>query len=479
MGPVGCGKTVANCAEVFRRACEQEPDKNGIRKSRWAIVRNTYPELKSTTIKTWLDWFPEDQFGTLKKDSPITHRIFLDGIDLEIVFLALDSEKDVQKLMSFEFTGIYINELQYIHEKIFIECLGRVNRFPSLKDGVNITWAGVIADTNPPSTRHWIYRLFEVDKPSNFSLYKFDPAVIKCTDDNFTEEGSAVSRDKTRYINNKDADYIKNLSNPRYYLDQIPASSDERIKVYACGEYGILIDGRPVHPEYIDKLHYSNRLLNYNPFLELGLGWDFGLTPAVAIVQFTALGQFVVLAELYSERMGLHQFAEDVVMPFLDRNYSGWKKNYVSFHDPSGQYGKDTDEKTCQDILMNIGIQSLPAGTNNSPTARRSGLKYHLTRLTSGEPGFMLSSLCPQIREGLMGHYQYGKIQAGGLDTRYHEKPLKNMHSHICEALEYIAMHYSQNVGKKVDNSDKITKEIYSSFNKLNNLRNKAYGRIH
>jgi hypothetical protein len=104
LGAVGCGKSVADCAEVFRRAWEQEPGDDGVRRSRWGIIRNTYPELKSTTIKTWLDWFPEHLFGKMKWDSPITHRIFLENFDLEVIFLALDSEQDIKKLMSFEFT---------------------------------------------------------------------------------------------------------------------------------------------------------------------------------------------------------------------------------------------------------------------------------------------------------------------------------------------------------------------------------------
>ena len=57
-GPVGSGKSVACCVEVFRRALEQEKSPDGIRHSRWAIIRNTNPQLRTTTIKTWLDWFP-------------------------------------------------------------------------------------------------------------------------------------------------------------------------------------------------------------------------------------------------------------------------------------------------------------------------------------------------------------------------------------------------------------------------------------
>ena len=55
-GPVGSGKSVACCVEIFRRAFQQEKNSQRIRKSRWAVIRTANPQLKTTTIKTWLDW---------------------------------------------------------------------------------------------------------------------------------------------------------------------------------------------------------------------------------------------------------------------------------------------------------------------------------------------------------------------------------------------------------------------------------------
>lgn len=51
-GPVGSGKSTLCCAEIMRRASEQRPGSDGIRRTRWVVVRNTQPELKTTTIKT-------------------------------------------------------------------------------------------------------------------------------------------------------------------------------------------------------------------------------------------------------------------------------------------------------------------------------------------------------------------------------------------------------------------------------------------
>src|SRR3954468_11057841 len=158
-GPVGCGKSVACCLEPLYRAIQQAPGTDGIRRSRWAVIRNTYPELKSTTIKTWLSWYPEAEVGKIKWDSPITQMIKFNDVELEIIFLAMDSVKDISKLMSLELTGVYINEAQFINKKIFKTCRQRVNRFPSKKDGAGITWTGVIFDTNPPDSDHWLYKM--------------------------------------------------------------------------------------------------------------------------------------------------------------------------------------------------------------------------------------------------------------------------------------------------------------------------------
>ena len=64
-GPVGSGKSVSCCIEIMRRALEQKKSEDGKRKSRWAVIRNTNPQLKTTTIKTWLDWFDEEVWGRL------------------------------------------------------------------------------------------------------------------------------------------------------------------------------------------------------------------------------------------------------------------------------------------------------------------------------------------------------------------------------------------------------------------------------
>ncbi|MDD5220556.1 MAG: hypothetical protein PHV11_08325, partial [Candidatus Bipolaricaulis sp.] len=48
-GPYGSGKSSMMVIEILSRAFEQVPFR-GVRKSRWVILRNTFPELSLTTL---------------------------------------------------------------------------------------------------------------------------------------------------------------------------------------------------------------------------------------------------------------------------------------------------------------------------------------------------------------------------------------------------------------------------------------------
>ncbi len=446
-GPVGCGKSVAGCLEIMSRALQQDPGNDGVRRTKWAVIRNTYPDLKATTISTWLTWYPEEIYGKIKWDSPIKHHLKFplpDGtkLDCEVLFMPLDSIDDIKKLNSLEVTGIYINELQFMHYKLFETAMDRINRFPPKVYGAPITWNGLFADTNPPDTDHWIYSEIDQNRPKGWSMYRYEPTVI--TVDSPPTDGTRyeTSKDGTHYINNPDADYRFVQNDPDYCISLIPGKSDEKIKVSYMGGYGAVIDGKAVHPTYNDKLHTSDKIFTYNPHVELALGWDFGLTPACAIVQLSPNGQLLSLDELWTERMDLRGFTSNIVVPHLDRYYEGWRKDYVSRHDPAGQVGSQTDGKSCQAILLEHDIKSLPAAESNDPTPRRDGLDYFLGKMVDGQPAYTVSLKCPMIRKGLMGNFQYARIKVSG-EERYHDKPLKNKYSHICEALEYIVMHYA------------------------------------
>src|SRR5476651_1442975 len=55
-GPVGSGKTTACVMELARRSMEQAPAQDGLRYTRYSIVRQTLKQLKDTVLKDCRSW---------------------------------------------------------------------------------------------------------------------------------------------------------------------------------------------------------------------------------------------------------------------------------------------------------------------------------------------------------------------------------------------------------------------------------------
>ena len=442
-GPVRSGKSVACAVEVIKRASEQAPTRKGIRYSKCVIGRKSYPQLTSTTIKTWQHWYPEEHFGKIVWDSPITHHIKKPGIDCEILFMPFESERDVEKLKSLEMTFGYLNELQYLPQIILTTMLERCNSYPPKNMGAPITFSGVWADTNPPSTRHWIYKL-EQRLPSNYKFFHDIPAVIKV--EVIPKGGEhAISRDGTIYINNPAADYLDNLPTPRYYLNQIPGLSDEEVKVTCMGQYGFTRAGKPVYPDYNAVIHCRNETIRYNPRETLYMGWDFGLTPAVVFFQWQEDGRLAQIGEITSQDYGVEKFAENIVLPWLNRHCQGWGSRYVSVGDPAGIKGNEQTaspgaKNNSFDALTALGILTRPA-RSNALDRRLGAVSWWLRKIHNGTGALIISKDCEQSHEGFLGDYQYEKITVGGIEESSKPQPLKNFSSHVHDAIQYILMY--------------------------------------
>src|SRR5262249_32988333 len=55
-GPVGSGKTTSCVIELLRRSMGQAKAKDGLRRTRHAIVRQTLKQLKDTVLKDCNNW---------------------------------------------------------------------------------------------------------------------------------------------------------------------------------------------------------------------------------------------------------------------------------------------------------------------------------------------------------------------------------------------------------------------------------------
>ncbi len=444
LGPVGSGKSTMCCIEAFTRSLEMPICIDGIRKARWAIIRNTYPQLKSTTIKTWLMWFPTRQWGRLRQDMPMQQVMDFksdDGVmnHFEFVFLALDGPGDIDKVGSLELTGIYVNELRAIPAEVWDKCLERIGRYPAKMDVSNEELNRcelisipkyAIADTNYPSEDHWIKKRFfdEIETYSVYKAFEQPPPILEDTEGVLTQ--------------NPNAENIDNLNGGfSYYWDIINGSAYDSYKVQVLCKFGSTFEGERVYPEYKENLHRCNYVIMPDRNYELCLGWDFGRTPTCIIAQ-NIRGQLCILDEIICvENIGLHAFVESLVLPTLrSSKYSGMKT--VSICDPAGVRRNDTDENYCIHELNKFGLNASAAITNLTKP-RLDAVKKQLTSLVNGVPALLLSVNCITIHQGFVGGYCYKMIRAVNGFKRPAPEPDKgSKFSHPQDALQYIALHY-------------------------------------
>ena len=419
MGPYGSGKSVSCCMEIFTRAREQHPGTDGIRRSRWAVVRNSYGELRTTTQKTWVDWFPESYFGPIRRGSgPDTHTIRMDDMELEILFLALDREDDARKLLSLELTGVWINEAREVHWNIVEASMARVGRFPPKRDNPHPvkwkdkwpTYYGIIMDTNPPNVRHWWYQQFEVHQPKTWQLWK---------------QPSGVSE----LAENRD-----NLPD-NYYENMMETMDELSVKCHVHGEYAFMRSGQPVFPQFKHSVHVAKENINTLPREPVVVGIDVGRSPGAVFGQLTYAGGVHILSEVTGTDIPATHLAE-LIKRHVQRRYAGHTLSY--FADPAFTQKSQTRDESVSDILFNAGLLVYPASTN-SLDVRLEAVRTQLQQLgPTGDPLLLVDPDCEVLIESLVGGYHYKEEATGG--GRYKEVPEKNQFSHIADALQYLLL---------------------------------------
>jgi hypothetical protein len=289
-------------------------------------------------------------------------------------------------------------------------------------------------DTNPPDTDHWWYTLAERDITNEKNRQ-----MIQSTD-----EAEAMLRAKGVLAPDQKlfsfytqpggrsggAENLRNLR-PGYYEFLSAGKDQDFIKVYVDGEYGFVMDGLPMFPEYKDSFHA--RTFPIVPGVGMRLGLDFGLTPAASMSQRLGNGRWLMQDEFVSERLGIVSIANDLAK-MLGERYPGVK--IVSVRgDPSGD-SVTPEESTCFKIMQANGFPFAEKAPTNDPVRRREALAYLLRTVVDGEPAAAVHTRATTMRKGLAGGYNRRRILVSG-ETRYRDVPDKNKYSHIVEAWEY------------------------------------------
>ena len=407
MGPVGSGKTTALIMEILRRGIEQRPGPDGVRRTRWAIVRQTLSQMKMTILLDMLSWFR--LFATYKVSEQLVTLEFND-VRIEIYLIPLEEEEDQKRLLSMQLTGCAMNECTELSIDLVSAISGRCGRFPSKAEG-GPSWFGVIGDCNAPTEGSDWWKMMEEDRPHDWQVFR---------------QPSGLS---------PEAENVENLPD-KYYQRLADNPNRDWVRRYVECEYGEDPSGVAVFRDCFRRNFHTVDHLDPVMGKTIIIGQDFGRSPCSLICQPDFRGRLLVLEEVLAEDIGLETHVARSLKPALysDR-YAGHL--FAAVGDPSGVAKGNFLEEDSFDVLRRLGVPAFPAPTN-AIESRLAAVEQLLFQQRDGGPAIVIDrSRCPMLVRALNGAYRYERNQAG-LTKPLPEK--SHPASDLADALQYVCL---------------------------------------
>ena len=433
-GPVGSGKSSGMVMELLRRAIEQAPDpKDGKRRSRFVIVRNTMPQLKTTSQKTINELL---RGIAVYEAQNHTFWIKFNDVESEWIMLPLDTPENVQRLLSLDLTAGWLSELRELPPQILLDVLSRCGRYPSMMNG-GPSWYGVIGETNS----------FSEDSPWNKILEEKDlmGKPLPATWGYWVQPGARDPGAENR----------ENLV-PGYYEDLIESNSPEWVEQYIDNRVAPSLSGEAVfRNSFKTSFHVAPLTLLPIPGTLVVVGIDFGRNPAAVITQVDPRGRLVVLDEAVAAGMGVEQFVTTILRPLLAQpKYSRLPIGIVG--DPSGVARSQIGEESVFNALKRLGFSAQPAQTNNIDPRLRAVEKW-LLQSRDGGPALLVSPHCTTLILAMQSRYRYAKRKDGSLQP----EPEKNHpYSDIADAMQYAVLGHSGTVLSRLNRVRRDDKQV-------------------
>lgn len=431
-GPYGSGKTTTVLMELLRRACEQWPGPDGIRKTRFALCRQTLSQLKNTVLKDAVAWF--HPIAQWKVSESTMHFSFKD-VRSEWLLLPLETPEDQRRLLSLQLTGAMLNEAIETDVDLIGPISSRCGRYPSAADG-GCKWYGLVADTNMPSEGSPWHELME--NPDDETAIFLQPGGLEPNAENLNYllqtpdtmklpvgHADRVAQGRIYYerlARNKNRDWVDRYVNAKYAPDPSGAAV---FKNSFGRQFHVVDDIEPINATVI-------------------IGQDFGRNPVSVLLQQDHMGRILVLEELWCEDIGLQ-----TQLPFLrglmsSERYLGRRVCMVG--DPSGDDKASHDERTAFDICRQAGFTIVRAPTNLIDPRIRA-VEDYLLQQRMGGPAILFSKKgCPKLIAAMGGGYRYTYTtldQARAI-------PDKDEHSHLADALQYGVLGFAKTTALQI-----------------------------
>lgn len=456
MGARGTAKSGCCIAEGFGAACEQKPNYQGRRRSKFLVLRDTYRQLETTTIPSYMKWL--GAMTKLSGNYPIFAKTRCpspnqDGtsVEMDTIFLAMDGENIIDNLMSFEASFAWVNEARAIESQSIVNMVvSSTGRYPS-KDEEGCSRSFVVGDSNPPDEYHWWYKAHRVDTPQNWQFFVQEPPLLYAP----PERGMRTYLPDPKYYSPNPAATYARIQNKGYgyWLDMIPGASDSFIRTMVRGEYGTLVSGKPVYGEWWNEDVVATRAPQVVDALPVLISIDTsGLHPGAVFTQAHG-GVVNVLDEAHAQHLPFDEFVEAVLVPKINERFR--QCQLIATVDPSNPRAS-IGGKTAVQILAGWQIQAELASSNR--LNMRLGA---VVRLLQRRKSMSIDPRCKMLVEGFRGKYHYPKIVSSLMES-YKPLPEKNMFADVHDAMQYAALYYQVGAGRAMNQAVAQKKVMYA-----------------
>lgn len=444
------GKSYGCHYDIALRCAGQSPCSDGNIRNRALFSRGTYQQLKQTTMDLWMRLFPTTKIAL---SSPIQGELTMKlGNRLSIIKIfgvPMDMVSAEATLRSNGYSIARVEEIQYISYNSITIIRERLGRYPDINDAPigfqkngYFKDFGLTADTNAPVEGSWLHeRATKVKDPDE--LYLFQPPAMFRNWNPETKEWDYEENKGQRFETHgiAAAENVEHLNKGwRYYWEMVGYKDDEDIRRNVMNEYGHVLSGTPVYPEFSKSRHVSDRRVEMPPRgTMLFCGMDGGRTPRAVFGYYAKNGGVRIPLVLGRDNCGLEMFATSVMRPSLAAR--GVHPSQVTiFPDPSIENKGEQGESTGVEVLRACGFNvTLPVLKNNDPFTRVETVKQALTRTaTDGDPYIQIDPSGEELIRAWAGGYTYATTKGANGMTRTGDKPGKGPYSHVANASEYL-----------------------------------------
>jgi len=415
IGPVGSGKTTGIFFKlIYLAKLQAKSPVDGIRRSRAVVVRNTFPQLRDTTLVSWNYWFKDGVAGKWKATDK-NFVLMFDDVECEVLFRALDTVDDVARVLSLEVTFAILDEFVQIPKDIIEALSARCGRYPPTLDGGATNW-GMWGSSNPGNEDDWWHEylgLGDAERPNNVTFYGqpsgFSPG----------------------------AENVENLPGGAGYYDSLAeGKSPNWVKQFIEVQWGFSHAGKPVITTFSSEIHVAKKALIPNPHLPLLVGFDPGMHSALIFGQHDLDGRLIVYDEIVVDDYGAVRLLTDKVKPLLKARFPDYEVIFAP--DPAADSRTPTDESSVVDVLKDKkygGFTVKFPDMNNRLPLRIDAIEHFTTRLTAAGPALLIDPRCKRLIRALAGGWRYALDRKG----KRAEEPEKNEHSHPGDGFGYLA----------------------------------------